>query len=276
VRSSRSHDAKPSVASETIRGLERGLQVFKALQNVQTSTLEQLHRVTGISKPSLLRILSTLQREGMVHRRLDDGRYRVSAKLTNLSRQPAHVDYIAEVAAPVLDRLCQRIVWPSDIAVPVHDYMEIMETSRTLSPFVFNSGVIGNQLNWLLTAHGRAYLSFCSEEERGTILARLRKSGRAENWLAAHPDRLDKIFAEIRRLGYGTRDPSYSGGFYDNAFDDQLTGIAVPILAGGRVHATINILWVRRAMTVNDLVALHLADLQQAAREIGVALENER
>ena len=64
-------------------------------------------------------------------------------------------------------------------------------------------------------------------------------------------------------------------GRYDRPFDDQLMGIAVPILARGRVHATINILWVRRAMTVNDLVVAHLKDLQQAADEIAVALKGE-
>jgi IclR family mhp operon transcriptional activator len=269
----RSPRSKPHAKTEVIRALERGLQVFKVLQNAQTSTLQQLHRTTKISKPSLLRILSTLQREGMAYRRLYDGRYRVSAKLTHLSRNPSSADYIAEVAGPILDRLCQRIVWPSDIAVPAGDHMEIMETSRTLSPFVFNSGVIGNQLNWLLTAHGRTYLAFCPKDERATILRRLRKARNPENWLAAHPDRLEKIFAEVRRIGYGTRDPTYSGGFYQNSFDDQLTGIAVPILAGGRVHATVNILWVRRAMTVSDLVTLHLGDLQKAASEIAASIE---
>jgi IclR family mhp operon transcriptional activator len=275
VRSSRSPHPKPVARTDTIHALERGLQVFKMLQSVQTSTLEQLHRATGISKPSLLRILSTLQREGMVHRRIDDGRYRVSAKLTSLARPAAHLEYVAEVAAPVLDRLCQRIIWPSDIAVPAGTHMEIMETSRTLSPFVFNSGMIGNQISWLVTAHGRAYLAFCPEDEREVIVGGLRKSGNPQDWLAAHPDRLEKVFAEVRSRGYGMRDPTYSGGFYDRPFDDQLMGIAVPILARGRVHATINILWVRRAMTVNDLVVAHLKDLQQAADEIAVALEGE-
>jgi IclR family mhp operon transcriptional activator len=258
--------------SENIRALDRGLRVFKALQTVQTSTLQQLHRSTGISKPSLLRILGTLQSEGMVHRRIDDGRYRVSAKLTRVTRKVDPYDYVAEMAAPVLDRLCQKIVWPSDIAVPAGDHMEIRETSRTLSPFVFNSGVIGNQINWLLTAHGTAYLAFCPEEERNRILDRLRKSGKPQDWLAAHPRRLEKIFAEVRQRGYGMRDPSYSGGFYDRAFDDGLAAIAVPIQESYRVHGTINILWVRRALTVKDIVTTHLEALRRAANEIAASI----
>jgi len=53
---------------------------------------------------------------------------------------------------------------------------------------------------------------------------------------------------------------------------DQLAGIAVPLAQGQRVHGSINILWVRRAMTVEEMVAHHLADLQSAAAEIVVAL----
>src|SRR5690349_21271979 len=45
---------------ETIRGLERGLQVLEVLRVRPTCSLQELHEATGISKPSLLRILATL------------------------------------------------------------------------------------------------------------------------------------------------------------------------------------------------------------------------
>jgi DNA-binding IclR family transcriptional regulator len=85
--------------SETIRSLERGLQVFKVLQTVQTATLMQVYQRTGISKPSLLRILATLAHEGMVHRRID-GRYHVSSKPTRATRNDDPFAYVAEVATP--------------------------------------------------------------------------------------------------------------------------------------------------------------------------------
>ena len=261
--------------SETIRSLERGLQVFKVLQTIQTATLLQLHQRTGISKPSLLRILLTLTHEGMVHRRIGDGRYHVSTKPVRVTRKDDPFDYVAEVATPLLDRLCQKIIWPSDLAVPAGDHMEIRETSRTLSPFVFNSAGIGNQINWLLTGHGRAYLAYCPKEERESILARLRGSANRQNWLASHPGRLDKIFEEVRRCGYATRDPSFSGGLYEHPSDDGLSGIAVPIRTADRVHATINILWVRRALTIKDMVLQHLPDLQRVAKKIAASASSK-
>ena len=59
-----------------IKGLERGLRVLQALQMQPDSSLHELHILTRISKPSLLRILHTLAQSGVITRRLADGRYR--------------------------------------------------------------------------------------------------------------------------------------------------------------------------------------------------------
>jgi IclR family transcriptional regulator, mhp operon transcriptional activator len=254
--------------ASTIRGLERGLQVLKLLQAGPPAALQDLHAATGLPKPSLLRVLATLEHAGLVHRRIDDGRYRPSFKQVEVSLQPRPFDRVAEAATPVLDRLCRKIVWPSDLAVPADDHMEICETSRTLSPFSFNSARVGNRINWLMTGLGRAYLAFCPEEERQRVVTRLRDTGNPQDRLASQPSRLDAILAETRERGYGMRDPAFYGGFYERPFDDQLAGIAVPLGGGDHVYGSINILWVRRAMTVGEIVAHHLADLQTAAAEI--------
>ena len=151
--------------------------------------------------------------------------------------------------------------------------MEIRETSRTLSPFVFNSARIGYRINWLLTALGRAYLAFCSPEERQGIVAPLRKSGNPQDRLAHQPERLAAILAETRTRGYGLRDPHFYGGFNDDLFDDQLQGIAVPLVQDTKVYGCINILWIRRALTTEGMVRQHLADLKTAATEIVARLE---
>lgn len=255
-----------------IRGLERGLRVFKVLQQSAALTLADLHEATGLPKPTLKRILITLEGAGMVHRGLDDRRYRISARLTRVSRKPDRHDQVAEAAAPVLDRLCRKIVWPSDLAVAAGDHMEIRETSRTLSPFVFNSARIGYRVNWLLTALGRAYLAYCPPEECQRIVGLLRKSDNPQDKLAHQPERLAAILAETRARGYGLRDPHFFGGFNDALFDDQLQGIAVPLVQGGKVHGCINILWVRRASTVEEMTRQHMADLKAAAAEIASRL----
>src|SRR5712691_6525081 len=164
----------------TIRSLERGLQVLNVLQSNPISSLHDIHLATSISKPSLLRILNTLERAGLVSRRLADGHYRISAFTRMAGKRDRH-DRVAEAAAPVLDRLCQKILWPSDLMVPAGDHMERRETSRSHTPFFVplnDMKRVGVEVraSWLLSGVGRAYLAFCPMEERDEIVQRLRRS----------------------------------------------------------------------------------------------------
>jgi len=263
---------------ETIQGLERGLQVMQVLQTCSTASLNDIHRATHISKPSLLRILRTLELAGVVSRRLADGHYRLSALTRVVRKQDAH-ERIAEAAAPVLDSLCRKVKWPSDLLVPAGAYMERRETSRALSPFVIHSPFhttreIGTKVNWLLTGVGRAYLAFCPAGERERVLERLRRSDKPEDRLAQDPSRLEHIFEETRKRGYGIRDPSFVGGPYGTPpSDDGLAGMAIPLQDGRRVYGSINILWIKTAFTTEEFAARHLVDLQAAGHEIVTALK---
>jgi IclR family mhp operon transcriptional activator len=129
----------------------------------------------------------------------------------------------------------------------------------------------------LLTGVGRAYLACCPEKEREQILRRLRKSDNPQDRLAHDPKRLDRILDETRRLGYATRDPAFGGASYADFVrggygappsDDGLAAIAVALTDGARVHGSINVLWIKTAFTVEQFAAMHLTDLQAAAREI--------
>ncbi len=248
---------------------------MQALQTSPISSLHDIHLVTRISKPSLLRILYTLEQFGMVSRRLADGHYRISS-FVRAARKRDRYDHVAEAAAPVLDRLCQKVSWPSDLFVPAGDHMERRETSRAQSPYVSHPSYmirIGQPVNWLMTGVGRAYLAFCPDREREEILQRLRRSDQPEDRLAHDPKQVDKALAETRARGYGTRAPSFVGGHYGNPQDDGLAGIAVPLLDRTRVHGSINILWIRTALTVEECAARYLADLKAAASEIVASLQ---
>jgi IclR family mhp operon transcriptional activator len=254
---------------QIIKGLERGLLVLQALHMQPDSSLHGLHVVTGISKPSLLRILHTLVRAGLVTRRLGDGLYRVGSTLSQAPSRRAHRDRIAEAAAPVMERLCERVSWPSDLMVPAGDHMEIRETSRKRSPFLLQPERIGLPVNWLWTGVGRAYLAYCPAKERQRIVGLLVASTRPEDRLAREPARLNAVLAEVRTLGYATRDTAHAGGYYGGPpHSDGLLAIAVPLRDGPRVVGAINIVWLRTAFAVEAFAARHLSDLQAAAAEI--------
>jgi IclR family mhp operon transcriptional activator len=269
---------------KTIRALERGLQVLDALRASPISPLQELHRATRIPKPTLLRILHTLDKAGLVSRRLADGHYRLTTH-SGVVRKRDRYERVVEAAAPVLIRLCEKVKWPSDLFVPAGNHMEKRETTRLYSPFVLPSNrdaQVGRRVGWLMTGVGRAYLAWCPEKERERILQRLRKSSNPQDRLARDPRRLDRILSETRQRGYATRDPGFTGGGYGNFpgggdapwHDDGLAAIVVALSDGTRiVYGSINILWIRTAFTVEDFAARHLADLQEAAREIVSSLQ---
>ncbi|WKA25800.1 helix-turn-helix domain-containing protein [Bradyrhizobium roseum] len=263
--------------TKTIRSIERGLQVLKALNATPISSLQDVYRLTRIPKPTLLRILHTLEQSGMVSRRLADGRYRISTSLTRLGRKRDRYDRVAEAAAPVLDRLCQKVSWPSDLMVPAGDHMENRESSRTQSPFMtfYSKDRVGMPVSWLLSAVGRAYLAHCPEAERQKIINLLRKSDKPEDWLARDPKRIGEILSETRKRGYGLRDQAFVGGPYGAQLPDGLAGMAVPLLDRGRVHGAINVIWPKSARSVEEMVRDCLGDLQSAATEIIHTLRSE-
>lgn len=251
------------------------MQVLQALQANPISSLHDIHQQTGFSKPALLRILHTLEKSGFVARRLADGRYRISSNLTSLVRKRDQYEAVAEAAAPVLDRLCRKVSWPSDLMVPAGDHMEVRESSRMVTPVHFAHQRVGTPINWVLSAVGRAYLASCPEKEREKVLSLLRKSDKLENRLARDTKRFERILAETRARGYATRDPSFVGGAYGSQVPDGLAGIAVPLLDRTRVRGVINIIWVKAAKSVDEMVRDHLVDLKGAAAEIVRSLRDQ-
>src|SRR5262249_6775079 len=90
-----------------------------------------------------------------------------------------------------------------------------------------------------------------------------------QDWLARDPKKFERILSETRRRGYATRDPTFVAGSYGGApFDDGAAAIAVALFDGKRAHGSINILWIKTAVAVEEFAAPHLADLQAAAQEI--------
>lgn len=267
--------AKP----KTIRALERGLEVMQFLQHKRAATLNDIYKSTGLPRPTLLRILRTLELGGLVRRGIGDGLYRNSFKLQRLAENLDESDRLAEIVAPTLDKMCQRVLWPSDLCVlreGAELYMEIKETSRPSSPFMVNRVSIGQQINLPLSAVGRAYLAFCSDDERERILTRLAESDDPTNQLVRNRDRFESTLEDVRRQGYALRDPIYVHGHRGvTPFGDgRLQAIAVPILSREAVCGAVTLVWLRSAMEIEEFVARHLPDLQDAARVINEELES--
>lgn len=261
--------------TKPIRALERGLEVLRLLHQHEGRSLQQLHEATALPKPTLLRILHTLEGGGLAWRAIYDGQWRCSVALTLGVRPPERFLRLAEVAAPHLAALQRKALWPSDLLI-YNDYrMELAESSRRLSGLSMNPRYgMGYRVDLLLSAPGRAWLAFCPAAERDDALDHYRAQPPANaRGRAVLAGELDAILDETRRRGYAVRDAQFGGSEDDiAAFDDGFDAIAVPILAGAQVPGCINLVWPRRYELRAKVVAAHLADLQATARAIAEAI----
>lgn len=270
------HGGMHAYKVKTIRALERGLDVLRVLQTSRAASLHELHIATSLPKATLTRIIATLEQHGLVWQRLADGGF---LPTHTLLPRPALINdecRLVEAASPVLERLCLKVNWPSVLAVPRLDYMEVIETNRPKSYFShIPVGPIGYKAPMLRSAIGRAYLAFCSEEEREAVLQRLRVGGETAGLLASRRTLLDRILEETRSAGYGHRYAPCAGhyNYAQHEYDDGRDSIAVPVVVHSDVIATVNLTWLRNVTTAHDIVAAHLGSLKDAAAEIARRLD---
>jgi IclR family mhp operon transcriptional activator len=260
---------------KTIRALDRGLEVLECLHKARSASLHDLYLATGLPKATLTRVVVTLEKRGLIWQRIHDGAYMSSHTFQPRPTQMNDENFLVEVASPVMERLCKKVNWPSILAVPRLDYMEVIETNRPKSYFPhIQIGPIGFRINMLRSASGRAYLAFCSDSERSAVIQRLTASLSPGNYLAHRPSMLNKVIAETKKMGYGVRAADFGGHFDETRREsnDSRDSIAVPIWAGNEVIAVINLTWMHKSATVEQIVKSHLAALTGASQEITAQL----
>jgi IclR family mhp operon transcriptional activator len=261
------------MSTKAIRALDRGLEVLRIIQESKAVSLNDLHLATRLPKATLLRILKTLIGRDLVWQRIADRAYVPSYTFSERARVLDEETHLAEVAAPILADLCKRVRWPSALLSPRLDHMVTIESNRPMSDFdyIISPNPVGSfNVNMLRSASGRCYLAFCSPKERAAILARLRRSGRPGDALAHNAAKLDKVLADVRARGYGTRDPDF-GGHYDfprSKVNDGRKSIAVPVHAGDEVVGCINLTWIARVATVSVIIERCLPQLSEAAKTV--------
>lgn len=245
-----------------IRVVVRAIELLQALNRQPVSTLDELHRQTGIPKPSISRLLGTLESKGLVEHAPQYGSYHLTAEVATLSNGYHSEPMILEAAAPVADAFTQDQKWPVAIAVYDGDAMVVRYSTIPKSPLSFLHSSINMRLSLVSRALGRAYLAFCHPDEQAIILELLAHSEREEDAAARDP-KLPAMLADIRARGYAERDP---------AVRPVSSTLAVPLFHRHRVIASMGVTWFSSALTAKSAIERYLPLLQEAAADITLRL----
>jgi IclR family mhp operon transcriptional activator len=242
------------MAYKRICSLERGLKVLEYLNTVRAATAHGIAAELKIPRPTVYRILETLEEYGLLYRSASDSVFRLTAAAGQLSKGFTDEEWIVSLGTPLLTELGEKVIWPTDLATFDRDSMIIRQSTHRSSPFSIDVGMIGRRRHLLKSPLGRAYLAFCPEDERNQILEYLRCSQDPENALSHDEAFLERIFATSRANGYSS---------CRELCHPKCASIAVPVLYGSRVIACVNIVWVASIIDYDEAISRYLPELER-------------
>ncbi|MDA4846595.1 DNA-binding transcriptional regulator [Hoeflea poritis] len=249
---------------DTVRALTRGLAILRHISAVGEARPGAIARALDIPRPTVYRLLSTLEEEGYVVFSASANIVRITPQAAALGDGHAHRSALCQAAAPLFARYGAKLIWPLDLAVYENAAMVILESTHARSPLSIDRAMVGYRLPMLRTSAGRAYLAFCPREERVLILEHLRRLGDPADLPFLRSAWLDPMIQEAQERGYAIRDAG--------EFRPQTASIAVPILSGGAILGCVSMIWIRSAMTTQKAVETSAEPLREIAANIAEAI----
>ena len=246
-----------------VRGLSRGLAVLRALNAMPGGIggVVELSRITGLHRTTVKRLLETLKADGLVHHKDDGASYALGFEVRRLSEGYMGADWIDRVASPAMRAHLRALSWPSDLATPDSGFMIVRESTHRVSMLSQHRATIGIRIPMLVSSLGRAWLSWCADEEREATLSLLQQRTDAIGEAARDSAYVKRIIRETRRRGYAVN----MGEWLSEA---SVNAIAFPIRIGEHAIGAINLVLQRNAVSDREMATRYVPLLRKLADEI--------
>ena len=224
------------------------------LESAQPPTFGDLQSSSGLAKSTLSRLLSSLERHGLVHRS-DEGAVRPGPIITRFAHSDRSHDSLIELSRPHLQRLSDATGETINLAILVGD--EVEQIAQVDCRFLIgNVNWVGQRLPTHCTALGKVFLAGGAPMPHGPLDRRTARTLTTVSRLA------DDIKVTARR-GWALADSELEPG---------LVAIAAPVRASsGSVIAALSITGPSSRLTparIREFARLLVA----AAHEISTAM----
>lgn len=259
-----------SATYKAVRGLSRGLTILEALNSSAHgyASASELGKLTGLHRTTVRRLLETLISDGFVRRSESDDSYRLTRKVRLLSEGFAAFDRVSAVAMPIMGELMQKVVWPSSLCMPDIDAMQICESTHRFSPLSFHRAMVTRRVPFLLTAAGKAYFSFCDDQERKQTTQIIQSRDDQEGRLAKDEKFIKNLLRTVRSRGYSSNIGEWEA-------ERKVGAIAMPIRDKDRVIGSLNIVYLTSALDLAKAEKNFAGPLQIAVDRISALLTAE-
>jgi IclR family transcriptional regulator, mhp operon transcriptional activator len=243
-----------------VQSVVRAFALLRAVNQRHVSTVGDLHKDTGLPKPTIVRLLNTLVGLGYVANDKLLGGYCVTSLAPTLSAGFHGAPMVVEAARPWCSDLTRRLKWPVAIAMLDDDAVAVRFSTIPDSPMSPFHATLNMRLSLVSRALGRAYLASCPRGERDILMQRLRKSTNPEDRPANLTATVAAVRAFVKKHGYAMRDPRVE--------PTSSSTIAMPIVQEDRVLATIGLTYFRSAVSARTLREVLVPSLRAAVEGI--------
>ncbi|WP_291050464.1 IclR family transcriptional regulator C-terminal domain-containing protein [Herbiconiux sp.] len=248
---------RDSTGPDFIEAVARGLDVITAFGSTgQNRSLAELAAATGLARPTVRRILLTLDELGYV--RSDAGTFSLTARVLDLGMAYVSASSIWEIARPHLSELSVRTGESCSLAQL--DGSDIVYVARVAVPKLVTLSVsIGTRFPAPVTSLGKVLLAALDPAELDRVLA---LPTRSTVVTASSPERDETLASlrEVRAAGWALT---------DQQLGPAIRSVAAPVRDGsGRVVAAVNVNAHAAETSVETLIDEHLPALLTAASAI--------
>lgn len=248
-----------------VRALERGLAILREVSRSRGIAPGPLAARLKLPRPTVYRLLETLETLGYVARSASDNRFRVTLLARGIAEGYDDETRIGEIAGPILAEIGRELVWPIDLTTYEDGAMIVRETTHPRSPLSVDRNMVGVRLPMLRTAAGRAWLTFAPAAERAACLALLALRDDPDDRPFLESEMLENMLSACRRHGLGMR--------LGEPYVPKTSSFAAPVLTRDGVAGCIALIWITTAVPVAEARARFAAPLRAAAARIAEALD---
>ena len=243
--------------------LARGLAVVRAFTRQKRQlTIAQISQRTGIPRAAVRRCLHTLGQLGYVATE-DRRTFFLRPKVLELGHAYMTSSPLAASSQPILDRVSDVIHESCSMAILDGDEILYIARSSVQDRIMSIDLGLGSRLPAHCTSMGRVLLASLPAAELADYLGRVKMIAYTSRTVSS-PQKLAAVLEQVRRDGYA---------LVDQELEIGLRSLAVPVHDHlGRTPAAINVGVQASRVSVADLEARVLPQLQAAAREVGMLL----
>ncbi|GIE76678.1 IclR family transcriptional regulator [Actinoplanes philippinensis] len=251
-------DTGRGTGPDFIEALARGLDVLRTFRpGTPSMTLSEIAGLTGLARPTVRRILITLETLGYVR---GAGRgYALTPRVLDLGMAYVHSLSMWDVARPHMEKLVAQTGESTSMAQL--DGSDIVYVARVAVPKIVTLAVsIGTRFPAAATSMGKVLLAALPPAAVPGVLAEPSRSGIAARWQPADSE-LETALREVRAKGWALADQDLAPG---------IRSVATGVRDGdGNVIAALNVTVHAAETSVETLLDDHLPRLLRTAADIG-------